>query len=114
MRIIEALGALQFLTKKLISLSDVADALGKTKGAINNRHNKVGGRSDELKPEEIKQLEVYFNVGIEDFVRRNSTSENSAQQTKRDKKELAETVKKVLMETLIEYGGNDAVKKLLK
>jgi hypothetical protein len=44
----------------------------------------------------------------------NSAPENSATQTKQDKKELAEMVKKVLMETLIEYGGNDAVKKLLK
>ena len=114
MRIIEALGALQFLTKKLITLSDIADALGKTKGAINNRHNKVGGRSDELKPEEIKQLEVYFNVGIEDFVKKNSVSENFAQQTKQDKKELANMIKQTITELIIENGGDELLKKILK
>lgn len=93
MRIIEALGALQFLTKKLISLSDVADALGKTKGAINNRHNKVGGRSDELKPEEIKQLEVHFNVDIEDFVRKNTAPENISSDIK---DEIIKTVEEYL------------------
>ena len=76
MRIIEVLGALQFLKKKLINFADLGEALGVSRAAISNRHQNSNKGYDELKPDEIKQLEVYFGVDIEDFVRKNSAPEN--------------------------------------
>lgn len=109
MRIIEALGALQFLKKELLTFTDIATALGVGRGAISNRHQRADKGYDVLKPAEIEKLENYFDVSLDNF-----TKIINAPQSPQDKAELAETVKKVLMETLIEYGGNDAVKKLLK
>jgi len=114
MLIIEALAALQYLTKKLITFSDMAEALGISRGAISNRYQKVNGRTNTLKPDEIKQLEVYFNVEIEDFVKKNSEPENTAQQTKQDKKELATLIKQTITELILENGGDELLKKILK
>ena len=89
MLIIEALGALQFLKKELINLSDIGNALGIGRAAMSGRLQ----RKSELKPDEIKQLEVYFGVDIEDFVRRNSAPENISSDIK---DEIIKTVEEYL------------------
>jgi transcriptional regulator with XRE-family HTH domain len=93
-------------------ISDVLKIKERTYGSYERKENNV---SIELVTSLCKNLNVnanWFCTGEGNMF--NSAPENSATQTKQDKKELAEMVKKVLMETLIEYGGNDAVKKLLK
>ena len=89
MLIIEALGALQFLKKELISLSDLAQVLGIGRAAISARVQ----RKNVLKPEEIKQLEIYFGVDIEDFVRKNTARENISSDFK---DEIIKTVEEYL------------------
>ena len=89
MLIIEALSALQFLKKELISLSDLAQVLGIGRAAISARVQ----RKNVLKPEEIKQLEVHFNVDIEDFVRKNTAPENISSDFK---DEIIKTVEEYL------------------
>lgn len=89
MLIIEALGALQFLKKELISLSDLGQILGIGRAAMSAKVQ----RKSELKPEEIKQLEVYFGVDIEDFVRKNTAPENISSDIK---DEIVKTVEEYL------------------
>lgn len=89
MRIIEVLGALQFLKKELISLSDIGQVLGIGRAAMSAKVQ----RKSELKPDEIKQLEVYFNVDIEDFVRKNTAPENISSDIK---DEIVKTVEEYL------------------
>lgn len=43
-----------------------------------------------------------------------NTSENSAQQSKQDKKELAKLIKETLTEMILEKGGQELIDKLLK
>ena len=101
MLIIEALGALQFLKKELISLSDLALILGVGRAAMSARVQ----RQNELKPEEIQKLETHFGVSLSDFC---------AQPSKQDKKELAELIKETLIEMILEKGGQELLNKLLK
>lgn len=89
MLVIEALGALQFLKKELISLSDIGQVLGIGRAAMSAKVQ----RKSELKPDEIKQLEVYFNVDIEDFVRKNTAPENISSDIK---DEIVKTVEEYL------------------
>lgn len=89
MLVIEVLGALQFLKKELISLSDLGQILGIGRAAMSAKVQ----RKSELKPEEIKQLEVYFGVDIEDFVRKNSAPENVSSDIK---DEIIKTVEEYL------------------
>lgn len=93
MRIIEVLGALQFLKKKLFNFADLGEALGVSRAAISNRHQNANKGYDELKPDEIKQLEVYFNVDIEEFVRKNTAPENISSDIK---DEIIKTVEEYL------------------
>lgn len=88
MLVIEALGALQFLKKELISLSDIGQVLGIGRAAMSAKVQ----RKSELKPDEIKQLEVYFNVDIEDFVRKNTAPEN-----------ISSSIKDEIVKTVEEY-----------
>lgn len=101
MLIIEALGALQFLKKELISLSDLGQVLGLGRAAMSGRCQ----RNSELKPEEIQKLEAHFGVSLSDFC---------AQPSKQDKKELAELIKETLIEMILEKGGQELLNKLLK
>lgn len=89
MLVIEVLGALQFLKKELISLSDLGQILGIGRAAMSAKVQ----RKSELKPEEIKQLEVYFGVDIEDFVRKNTAPENISSDIK---DEIVKTVEEYL------------------
>ena len=89
MLVIEVLGALQFLKKELISLSDLGQILGIGRAAMSAKVQ----RKSELKPDEIKQLEVYFGVDIEDFVRKNSAPENVSSDFK---DEIIKTVEEYL------------------
>ena len=89
MLVIEVLGALQFLKKELISLSDLGQILGIGRAAMSAKVQ----RKSELKPEEIKQLEVYFGVDIEDFVRKNTAPENVSSDIK---DEIIKTVEEYL------------------
>ena len=89
MLVIEVLGALQFLKKELISLSDLGQILGIGRAAMSAKVQ----RKSELKPEEIKQLEVYFGVDIEDFVRKNTAPENISSDIK---DEIIKTVEEYL------------------
>lgn len=78
MLIIEALGALQFLKKELITFSDIADALGVSRGAVSNRYQKVNGRSNLLKPDEIEKINNYYDVDLNAFVEKNAQQSPSA------------------------------------
>ena len=114
MRIIEVLGALQFLKKKLINFADLGEALGVSRAAISNRHQNSNKGYDELKPDEIKQLEVYFDVDIEEFVRKNTIPETNAQPSKQDKKELAKLIKETVTDMILEKGGQELFDKIFK
>lgn len=63
MFVVKALAALQYLTKQIITQAEVADILGLTKGAVNNRIIRGNIFSDE----EIKVLESRYNVSLEQF-----------------------------------------------
>ena len=75
MRIIEALGALQFLKKKLINFADLGEALGVSRAAISNRHQNSIKGYDDLKKDEIEKLENYFDVSLDDFKEKETNKE---------------------------------------
>lgn len=109
MRIIEALGVLQFLKKKLLNFADLGTALGVSRAAISNRHQNANKGYDELKPEEIKQLSIYFNVDIEGFAQKINAAQNT-----QDKKELAKLIKETVTEMILEQGGQKLYDKIFK
>ena len=92
MRIIEALGALQFLKKELLTFTDIATALGVGRGAISNRHQRADKVYDVLKPVEIEKIEHYFNVSLEKF---------KTPETDISKEKLKDIVRQILKEESI-------------
>lgn len=72
MLVIEALGALQFLKKELISLSDLAQVLGIGKAAMSARVQ----RKITLKDDEINKLNNYYDVDLLVFAENNETKNN--------------------------------------
>lgn len=75
MRIIEALGALQFLKKELLNFADIGTALGVSRAAISNRHQNSIKGYDVLKKDEIEKLENYFDVSLDGFKEKETTKE---------------------------------------
>lgn len=74
MLIIEALGALQFLKKELISLADLSAILGIGRAAISARVQ----RKSLLKPDEIEKINNYYDVDLNAFVEKNAQQSPSA------------------------------------
>lgn len=74
MLIIEALGALQFLKKELISLADLSAILGIGRAAISARVQ----RKSLLKPDEIEKINNYYDVDLNAFVEKNTQQSPSA------------------------------------
>lgn len=74
MLVIEALGALQFLKKELISLTDLAQVLCIGKAAMSARVQ----RKNELKPDEIEKINNYYDVDLNAFVEKNAQQTPSA------------------------------------
>jgi transcriptional regulator with XRE-family HTH domain len=67
----------------------------------------------------LDMLNLNFDVNLNWLVSNkgemfNSAPENSATQTKQDKKELAELIKETLIEMILEKGGQELLNKLLK
>ena len=110
MLIIEALGALQFLKKELISLSDLSNILGLGRAAMSGRVQ----RKSVLKPEEIAKIEQFYNVDLVGFIERIKASETSAAQSPQDKKELAKLIKETVTEMILEKGGQELYDKIFK
>lgn len=76
MLIIEALGALQYLKKELISLSDLGQILGIGRAAMSARIQ----RKNVLKIEEINKLNNYYNVNLAAFVKNNEPKEQTKEE----------------------------------
>lgn len=102
-------------SKLRLTIDEMAQRLEIKPRALGSYERKERTPSIELGTQLCNNLNVnlnWFCTGEGNMF--NEPPETNTQPSKQDKKELAETVKKVLIETLIEYGGNDAVKKLLK
>jgi transcriptional regulator with XRE-family HTH domain len=93
-------------------ISDVLKIKERTYGSYERKENNV---SIELVTSLCKNLNVnanWFCTGEGNMF--NSAPENSATQTKQDKKELAELIKETLIEMILEKGGQELLNKLLK
>lgn len=63
MEAVRLIAILQFLTNEIITQSDIAAALGVTKGAINNKII----RGSKFRNGEIEQIEKHFDISFNDF-----------------------------------------------
>lgn len=74
MLIIQALGALQFLKKELITLAELGEVIGIGRAAMSARVQ----RKSLLKPDEIEKINNYYDVDLNAFVEKNAPQSPSA------------------------------------
>lgn len=78
MQIVRALAILQYLTNRFYTLADIGKAVGMTRGAISNKVS----RGSELKDDDIKKIEDYFNISFTDFPQGQTTIEKMLRKKK--------------------------------